>query len=198
MINDDKKMEILYDHYKDTCLQVKEYIKLREKLFLYVIILIFILFVQFFLSGSFIEIINALIKKQIEFNPKFSVALVDNLLWFLLLAFVLRYFQTNVLINRQYSYLHSVESDLCKRAQEENFINREGSGYLKNYPIFSDWMHLLYTWIFPVLLLLTSVIKIVNEINTGKEIAINMIFDSMVFIIIFLSTLLYLICIHKN
>jgi len=72
-------------------------------------------------------------------NLKLDLSMIGNIVWFLLLIFTLRYFQTAVFVERQHLYIHKIEEKLNKQFGEE-VITREGKSYLTNYPYFSDWM----------------------------------------------------------
>ncbi|MCK4635986.1 MAG: hypothetical protein KAT32_03910 [Candidatus Moranbacteria bacterium] len=197
-ITEEKKLEILYDHYKDTSLNVKEYIKQRDKIFVFLIIVIFILFLQLSFSNQSLSALNKFIENKIGFNFYFSEEFFNGVLWFILFSFLLRYSQINVLINRQYDYLHSVEDCICIKASKKNYIRREGHEYLKNYPFLSEWAHIVYTWIFPILLIFILFIKIVMEIKITKKHGISIYFDGIIFLLIFLTVVLYLVNIHRK
>jgi len=110
----------------------------------------------------------------------------------------LRYFQINVLINRQYDYLHFLEDELCKKTSEQNFIKREGREYLKNYSVLSDWAHIIYTWVFPILLIFIALTKIILELQVVEKNKTNFYFNGIIFLAICLTVILYLINIHHK
>lgn len=83
------------------------------------------------------------------------------MLWFVLLCLVVRYFQTNIVVGRQYDYIHKVEDKLNAfyDIQGEMFT-REGKSYLGKFQLFSTLSGYLYIIVFPVLLVIvTSYIK---------------------------------------
>ena len=197
-ISEDKKLEILHDHYKDSFSYLYGYIKQREKLFVFVLVVIFLQFLQISFSDQYIEAFNAFIEQKINFNFLVGKGFLNNILWFLLFSISLRYFQTNVLINRQYDYLHGLEERICTKTGEEKYISREGKQYLENYPLFSDWVHFVYTWIFPILLILVSLTKITLEIFMENKCSFSLLMGGIFFVAVLVTTILYLLQIHKG
>ena len=195
----EKIVSVLYDHYKDSCAIVEKAIKRRDSLMILVIATLGF----FSLQGLFPTTSNVLLGDFINFkfgiNLNLNFSIIGNVVWFLLLTFTLRYFQTAVFIERQYPYIHKLEERLNKEFDEE-VITREGGTYLSNYPLFSDLMWILYTLIFPLILVSVAVSKIISE---QKSICTNgwslsLIFDFTIFIILATSIIFYLIAIHKK
>jgi len=189
----------LYDHYKDTCSIIAEAIKRRDRLMLFVILALGFFAFDTVLPDASNIAVNERLNFKFGLNLNLNLAVVANVVWFLLLVFTLRYFQVAVFVERQYGYLHGIEEKLNKKAETE-LITREGKSYLNKYPLFSNWMWLLYTIIFPLFLLIVSGIKIWNELKyvyidgwTG-----SLLLDSVVFVILVISVGLYLTTIHKK
>jgi hypothetical protein len=182
-------IEIYYDHYKDTFSYLREYIKLRDKQFIYVVFLFGLLFFNTFSPIEFKEVTKILIEKQTGIMQN-SFSLLDSVLLFLVLSFSIKYFQSNILIQKQYKYLHKLEEDLSKNF--ENFeISRESKGYLNDYPIFSSIVHRIYTMVFPSLIILLSIIKWMNIVN-NQSIDSYFWFNTMTIISIIGLTTFYL------
>ena len=195
---DSKKLDVVYDHYKDSFVCSRNYNKLRESLFNYVLIIIFLQFLQISLSAQYLELSNAVLQKQIGVNLALNKELINGFLWFLLFSFSFKYFQANVLVNRHYHYLHKLENKIDKIVGEKDFITREGKNYLESYPLFSDWAHTIYTWIFPFLLLAVASFKMFFCVALDKQSAFALHVGSFFLLGIYISTILYLIAIHKN
>lgn len=178
-----------YDHYKETFSYIREYIKNRDRYFFYA--LLALIFQVFTLSSpeDSLKTASSFVKETFGFELLVSQQFVASILWFFLLSAVLRYFQMTIVIERQYQYIHRVESEI-KRIMGNELISREGASYLKRYPLFSDWAHLLYNWIFPLLLVAVSLAKIVHEWLSG--IGWLVIIDSVFFLMICVTTGLYL------
>ena len=144
-------------------------------------------------------VVNDFLSFKFGLTLKFNLSIIGNVVWFLLLIFTLRYFQVAVFVERQYLYLHAVEEKLNKELGQE-LITREGKSYLHKYPLFSDWMWMLYTIIFPLLLLVVSAVKITSEL---KYLCVNgwsfgLLLDSTAFILLTISIVLYLTTLHRK
>ncbi len=194
-IDNKQKAEILYDHYNNTFSYIKECIKKREKLFILAFVFLFINFLQIFFSEECLKIANRLLENEINAKSLIFIGegFFSNILWFFLLGVVIRYFQINILINRQYDYIHKLEKKICKLVNDKNFLTREGVAYLKKYSFFSDWVHILYVYIFPSLLLLISLSRIIVEFIKAGEITWSNFISTVFFILIAITTILYLV-----
>lgn len=203
-ISEEKKIEILYDHYKESFLCVKYFEKQRERLLAFLLMIVFFQFLLAFFSGESLDAFNAVIEKQIGFSFVLNEAVFSILFWFLLFSASLRYFQTNVLISRQYEYIHKLENDICKKVDDEDFIIREQLGYKRehkgDHPIFTNWVRIVYTWIFPILLISISFLRISLEKYSFDILAIGILAIKFVlFLAICTTTVFYLEKIHgKN
>jgi hypothetical protein len=189
----------IYDHYKDTCSIVGEAVKHRDRLMIFVIIALGSFAFQSIFPNTSNGIINDFLNFKFGVNLELNLSIIGNIVWFLLLIFTLRYFQVAVFVERQYAYLHKIEDRLNKEFSED-IITREGKGYLSNYPYFSDWMWLLYTIIFPLILIVVTTIKIVSEL---KGVCVNgwhlgLILNIVIFILLAISIILYLSILHKK
>jgi hypothetical protein len=118
-------------------------------------------------------------------------------LLFSVLIIVIKYFQINLLIERQYKYLHHIEKKLSQKLDDFN-IFREGRAYLNEYPFYSSIIHRIYTIGFPILLILLIVIKWKEKLSLTKnyEIFSFFSFDTLISGIIIILTLFYLLWIH--
>lgn len=194
-LNDDKKLELLNDHYKDTFVYLKETLRLRDRLFVFILVTITLLLFQLYSPSEAGTTIGAFIAKQLDVQNAVSIAFVGSVIWFALLAFVMRYFQTVIFIERQYKYIHNLEDQLSAHYDDKAFT-REGKSYLKNYPMFSDWAYYLYTLIFPLLLIAVVAGKMVNEYVFASGISFLLVFNSVIALGIVISTVLYLRMVH--
>ena len=126
-----------------------------------------------------------------------NLAILGNIVWFLVLLFTLRYFQTAVFVERQYAYLHQLEDKLNTVFGQE-MITREGKSYLADYPWFSDWMWFLYTIAFPALLFFVSVMKIFSEwaLTLRNGFSLGLGINSLLFLFLIISIGLYIAVVH--
>ena len=124
-LNDDKKLELLNDHYKDTFVYLKETLRLRDRLFVFILVTITLLLFQLYSPSEAGTTIGAFIAKQLDVQNAVSIAFVGSVIWFALLAFVMRYFQTVIFIEIQYNYIHNVENQLSVHYDHKAFTREE-------------------------------------------------------------------------
>lgn len=194
MLND-KELEIYYDHYKDTFLWLRRYLALRDRYFGYLVFLIAILYFNSWLPSDFEKFTQSLLKKNFGIKNFSNFLLIDSTLLFIVLSVSMKYFQINLLIERQYSYLHHIEKKLSRNLTQFN-IFREGKAYLSNYPIFSSAIHRVYTIIFPLLLILLVAAKWYSVFKSNINNSGFFWFDTTICSLIIILTLLYLTWIH--
>ena len=111
----EKKLDILNDHYKDTFSHLVSYRKQRDRLLLYLLVVVAVMYLyELFPDKTTIAISEV-------FSKKIGVKIVDSIVSFLLqtlpLIFVtflgLRYWQVWHLIESQYDYFEKLEKDLA-------------------------------------------------------------------------------------
>jgi hypothetical protein len=98
-------------------------------------------------------------------------------------------------VERQYPYIHKLEEEIGG-----GVLAREGKAYLEKYPIFSNWMWLLYTIVFPVLLFSIVLAKIISEITyaciNGWSYTTHL--NIVIALLIIISISLYLFSLHSK
>ena len=195
---DEKKIEILYDHYKDTFENQKSYLKRRNSYTLICLVLIAVISFQISSPTEVVDISGQLIKKHIG-DIKIDFSYVNNVLTFSLLWVVIMYFQINFLIEKHYAYIHDIEGTLTKELKQFK-ISREGKSYLGSYPWLSFVVHHIYTVLFPLTLIAVAVIKWITEKNSIAEQWRNghFWFNTIFLFGIVLTSLLYLVNRHFN
>lgn len=195
----DSKASLVHDHYKDTCSIISDAVKRRDRLMLFVILVL----AFFALHTIFPTVSDTAVHDFLNFkfglDLKLDLSIIGNVVWFLLLIFTVRYFQVAAFIERQYCYIHQVEDEL-NRILGEKLITREGASYLHKYPAFSNWMWFLYTIVFPALLLFISTGKIMSELIHAYKTtwSIGLLLNCTAFILLAVSIVLYLFMIHRR
>ena len=192
---EDAKLQILHDHYKDTFFYIQEYIKLRDRLFLFILIVVTFMLFQLYSPVSAGEAVSHFITKKLELKSPIDITFIGSIIWFGLLSLVVRYFQTVVHIERQYKYIHQIEEQLSSEYANKVFT-REGKAYLNDYPVFSSWAWILYTIVFPTLLGALVIFKINREIWQAGSISLLVSVNSAIALFIVLSILFYLLLVH--
>lgn len=189
------KLELLYDHYKETLSLLGDKIKQRDKMF----ILTFILSLIHLLlavnpdtyGGLLIYIINE--KFSIDLMNYFMV--IQTFLWIILIYITLRYSQAVVYIEKTYNYIHIVEKKISKIAHTS--FNRESKNYLNNYPIISNITNSIYKYIFSSFAIITSIIKIKTEYKS-LNVWYLLLIDTILFITYFIIWIFHTYFIINN
>ncbi|KKT57430.1 MAG: hypothetical protein UW81_C0024G0001 [Candidatus Giovannonibacteria bacterium GW2011_GWC2_44_9] len=196
-ISDDKKLETLNDHYKDTFAQIRDYISLRDKLLIWILLVAAVMLFEVFSPSEAGLAIAQFASEKVGLNGALiNTSFIGSVIWFLMLVLTMKYFQTVGLIEKHYDYIEKVEDAIRKNYDGATGIfSREGRHYLENYPLFSDWSWLLYTIIFPILLVAVLLYKIYNEVFISGCSVIFYI-NLLIFICIVTSTILYLRMLH--
>jgi len=175
-MDEEKRSELLMDHYKDTFAIILDHWKTRNRLFMYVLALIAILGVDSLSPGSLSNFVNEYLKSKLQTGASWKTidfAAVDLLARFLLLFLVIQYYQRSISVDRLYNYIHNLEEKICA-TMGGDFVTREGKSYLsrkgiptedKNSkrPLFLQAVGPLYTYVFPIGLASLVVAQIVSQ-----------------------------------
>ena len=149
-----------YDHYKETFALQQGYLAERNKLTVWMLILL--VFVAGFIYDPAMlnEKVNKYVESQVE-GFALELKYLNTGVIFLLLWVMTRYYQVVFQIEKMYLYLKDCEDKL---SEDNNYIvNREGAYYLKSYPWFSDVVNACYVTLLPLAIIIVAVVKIVNE-----------------------------------
>lgn len=142
------EVENLYDHYKDTFQQQKEYIAKRDRLTISLLLTV-VLFATL-LSNP--ETLTTCVNQYIKNNYQIEKVMIDFSILhtgmiYLLLWFILQYYQICLTIEKQYCYIWELEEELTKRNE---FISREGLAYATSYPLLKNVANVVYAWGIPI------------------------------------------------
>ncbi|HIE02690.1 MAG TPA: hypothetical protein EYP59_20810 [Thiotrichaceae bacterium] len=174
-------MQVLHDHYKDTFTHQRTYLKLRDRLFLYLLIVVTIMLLEIAAPEAAGTAISQLIKNQIGIEETIHFSFITGVIWFLLLGLTLKYYQNLMLIERQYAYIRKLEAELNQIYSNSDVIfTREGKTYLKDYPIFSDWAHFLYRIVFPSFLIAIAIFKCFDEWPGLSNFSLSNFFNTVI------------------
>lgn len=138
-------------------------------------------------------LIIGIIQKQYEIDISNQMSIIQSFLWLILLYLTMRYYQATIHIEKQYNCIHSIESDISNI--EHITFDRESGNYLSNYPKMSDFVDILYKWVFPIIYCLIICYKIVIEYITSKF-SFLLLLNSILFVSCFILTILYLVFLH--
>lgn len=151
--------EILYDYYKETINETKKQESKRNKLFIIILIHIFILFLISFRPESMCNTISDLLMEQWKVGFYFSINTVQVVVMISMLYCVVRYYQINIQIDRTYPYIHKLEEELTSQIGKN--IEREGKNYLSQYPRTQNIVYYSYKYIFPVLFIFALIYRLI-------------------------------------
>jgi len=198
-ISDDIKFTVLCSHYSDTFANIKESIKLRDKLTALILLVLAFLALYTFWPTDAITAFSGMSKQKLGLAISVNVGFLGSIVWFALLIAVVRYTQVVVYIERQYKYIHKIEEELHKHFDNSIAFTREGKSYLKDYPKFSDWIWTLYTIIFPFVLGVIVLVKIITEWAVSfHAITVPLLLNTTVAVLVLISIILYMFFIHRQ
>lgn len=186
-------LSIIYDHYKDTCTLIKNSEKERNKLFIILSLLITGLYLLAIEPNSLFQVIMDLVQEYGKISIRFSISIVQSLLWFVMLFYSMRFFQVNSYIERQYNYLHIIEGEI--NAKIEFTFSREGKSYMDKYPMVLNLIYNIYTWVFPVIYIGIVLYKIILEWSSRYNIKVVLL-DTLIAGCIILASCLYILLLH--
>lgn len=190
-LSEDNKLDLLNDHYKDTFAYLREYLRQRDRLFIYLLVVIVFMLFEMASPKAAGEIFSKVLSKHFEITSTIDFSFMTGVIWFLMLGLTLRYYQNVILVERQYQYIHKLEDDLSKHYSGIAFT-REGKAYLKGYPYFSKWADILYIIVFPMLLMAITTLKWVDEWPGLKLISRSYIFNSAIYLFVVFTVCLVL------
>lgn len=195
--SEDTKLEVLNDHYKETVSDFKKTGKSRDINFVAVLLLLGIMAFQFVSPDQSQSILTQVVNSRLNIDSTLSVNLLGILVWLSLLFATIRYFQTVLNLEKQYNYSHELEEQLSKSYGGKAFT-REGKSYLKDYPVFSLWIHFVYRKLFPLILAIVLSVKIIGEWMASKTSALQLALDSVLYLALMVSIVLYAYSLHKT
>lgn len=195
MPSEDIKFQILTAHYKDTFDFLQNKLKQRDRLFVGVLCILILMLFQLYTPQEALKVVSQFISTKLNIKTQIDLLFIQSVIWFGLLAAVLKYFQTVIFIERQYNYIHRLEEQISKEYSGQAFT-REGMSYLKNYPIYLSWASFLYTIFFPILLVLIIISKIIYEFRIYSFKSKLYLFNGVIFCFILISTILYVMVLH--
>ena len=150
-VSNDKKVEALNDHYKDTCLRLAGYRKQRNRLAFYAAITIAItLFLglapnetRYYVISFFFRSAADRVITNTTGNVIFNVY-VRLLPALILMSVALTYKHYRIAINKQFTYVEMLESELNSLYPESDLFNREtnfSSRESTDFAMWSSWMY---------------------------------------------------------
>jgi len=201
--NEIKLIEVLSKHYSETFNQLKEVVARRDRLFLYILFVIFILLLYMSSPTVMSDWVNSFFNSQVARNsdttmqPLIDVSVIGVVLLLGLLSFSHTYFQTVLHVERQYDYVYQLEGQLSDHFNDKAFI-REGKHYRNYKRRFSSWTKIIFWYLFPFLYLVFIVFWLWFLFTTSQSPLGYKIIELLITVSILISMGLYLLAIIKR
>ena len=186
---------LLHEHYKESFGLSRDAQSNRNKTFLLLNLALAISFLFVIEPASVLLIITSWLKESHGVDLGLQVGIVQVFLWLIVLYFTMKYIQLNCYIERQYKYISSLENKLTEVSGVK--IDRESANYLKTYPIALDGIHIVYTWIFPILYEVAITFKILVEIKNSSW-GVPIVIDCIIFLCCFALFCMYFYFLRKK
>ncbi len=185
-------LDILHDHYKESFALIREREKSRNRLFLLVILLVGILFLQIQYPINFKAAIGNLKLPNASFSlDSLPLSSLLSLTWTFLFVITLQYCQQSINVERQYNYIHLLEEKISDLLGDTDVYRREGKAYIKDYPAFSNWTWIFYTFLFPLIMLISVVALFILEFGKLNYPMYFKAYDGIMGTGVFVSLILY-------
>ncbi|MBQ3559445.1 MAG: hypothetical protein IJA07_08045 [Agathobacter sp.] len=192
-----EKLEVLYDHYKDTYALSKEAQVRRNKGFVGLCVLEAISFSTMTNQGVIFDIIRSIISTELQEPILLGNTILQTLLWVFTVYVMIRYIQDTLYVERHYSYLKQLEKEISDLLGKDIFT-REGKNYKKDFPIVLKIIEIFYKILMPVLFLVINSVKIYQEWGNIECVTISIILDTILYVAIFLITWFYFFEINEK
>lgn len=189
-------IDLLYDHYKDTCVLSKQAQSHRNKLFVYLCILEALSFLFLIKPDVALEVFSAGVNAYLDTELILGNVILQTLLWILIAYVTVRYCQETLYVERQYPYMDKLEKEIAQESKTTIF-EREGQGYARDYPMVLNFIDLFYKMFCPVLFIGINIVRIAAEWKCDT-ITLALICDTAIFSAIFIVTWFYFFEIHSK
>ncbi len=190
-------LELLYDHYKESCTLSREAKKGRNKSFVLLCCLeaisFWILLRPEVAFSSLLSGISAALGTVLDLGNDTIQALV----WVLLVYVLIRYCQDTLYIERQYKYLSKMEKAISEELNGSPF-DREGDNYLDNYPMVLNFIELFYKMFMPIIFFAINIVRIVKEWYSLDHVTLALICDTIMFSVACIIIWFYFFEIHSK
>lgn len=189
---DDTKLEVLHDHYKESFSYIRKWEEKRDRLFIFVVAIIGVLFLEIQYSDRFSSILGNIKLELVELNISvMPISVFLSVTWTYLFMIVLKYCQYSILIERQYNYLHHLESRISKSFGSRDIYCRESRAYLNKYPLFSELVWIYYSFLFPAIVILSVWLAIYFEWSKIWGPLYHLIYDSSLSMAVIMCLVFY-------
>lgn len=186
---DADKLQLLHEHYRDSCAETRATRRGRDRTSLLVLCSLVAVLFERSAPGEFGALIGNVIAEQWP-GARLDLQYLSTLIWVAVLGLAIRYFQTTVRLEREYKYIHSLEELLAAEFPTPSFT-REGKAYLRDYPVFSSWVHVLYQFVLPCALLVIAAARVFSTLRLPSPWPARIWADLAVSVLLVASLVLY-------
>lgn len=187
---DSTHLNILHDHYKESFALIREREKQRNSLFIKLIIILGILFLEIQYPKNIQELFQSIGSSRIKINlDSLPIHVITSLTWTIFMIITIRHCQESITVERGYEYLHRLENVISHLLGNSPIYNREGRSYLADYPIFSNWVYQFHAHIFPIIVFILLSYLIFAEFNIKR--LVIWLYDFLMALGVLLSLFLY-------
>jgi hypothetical protein len=194
------KLQVLSGHYSETFELLRNDVGKRDRMFLYILVVVFLLLLYMSAPFALSEWLNSYMDNQIGSSVSHKLvdaSFVGLVLWIGLLSMSHSYFQIVLHIERQYNYVGQLERQLCKSFDGKAFI-REGKHYQENRRNFSRWTKFIFWFLFPLLFLFFNIVWLFFLYSVLKPAVLYLIVDSIISVSVLVSLGFYLWALFKK
>ena len=191
------KLEVLYDHYKESFALSKEAQSRRNKSFVVLCILEAVSFLILIKPEEIFELNNASIRKEVDTALVIGSAVLQTLIWIMIVYVMIRYVQDVLYVERQYDYLCRLEKEISKAASVRVF-DREGKNYSRQVSMVSNIVDLFYKMLMPVFFASINTIHIRKEWRLAGDISLAIVCDTVLYVACFVIVWFYFFEIHSK
>lgn len=191
------KLEVLYDHYKESFTLSKEAQSRRNKSFVILCILEAVSFLILIKPEEVFELINAGIRQEVDTALVIGSAVLQTLIWIMIAYVMIRYVQDVLYVERQYDYLGRLEKEISEAASVRAF-DREGENYSRQYPMVLNFVDLFYKMLMPIFFASINTIHIIREWRRTSDISLAIVCDTVLYVACFVIVWFYFFEIHPK
>ncbi|MDB4963969.1 MAG: hypothetical protein JWP01_3968 [Myxococcales bacterium] len=193
----DQRLAVLTDHHKETFAHVRDYIRDRNRLFVYALVAVVALGFRAADAAESNRVLQLLAQRLAGEKIQLDAGFVTAFLWFVLFAIVLRYFQAALHVNRQYEHLAAIEDEI-EKIVGGGVLSREGKGYAERYKQFSTWSWRVYAWGFPLSLLGAACSNVILDARNVDSVSISLVVSGLFALATIGITVLYLFAMKEK
>jgi hypothetical protein len=199
----DTQLEVLSHHYSESYELLKAAVEKRDRLLLYMLVVIFILLLYMSAPGTVGDWLNSFVNNQVHpgnngpINALIDVSFIGVILMLGLLSLSHTYFQTVLHVERQHDYIYQLEARLSQ-AFDELVFTREGKHYRQHKRLFARWTQVIFWMLLPALFLAFLVYWEIFLFTRSQAPAPYLIVDTLISVSMAISLGLYLFAIFRK